>query len=48
MLPARSWDEAPVPVLVTENLREHVGPLAALIYGSASPRYSPRGDRYER
>ena len=28
--------EAPVPVLVTENLREYVGPLAALIYGSAS------------
>ena len=37
MLPVRScWVEAPVPLLVTENLREYVGPLAALIYGSAS------------
>lgn len=33
---AQLLGEAPVPVLVTENLREYVGPLAALIYGSAS------------
>lgn len=33
---AQLLGEAPVPVLVAENLREYVGPLAALIYGSAS------------
>ncbi len=39
---AQLLGEAPVPVLVTENLREYVGPLAALIYGSAFvPRHPP-------
>ena len=33
---AQLLGEAPVPLLVTENLREYVGPLAAQIYGSAS------------
>lgn len=39
--------EAQVPLLVTENLREYVGPLAALIYGSdsfpATHRYAVTG-----
>ena len=33
---AQLLGEAPVPLLVAENLREYVGPLAALIYDSAS------------